>query len=130
MYIYIFIVNIMKKFWFLGALLLVVFVTWCSWWWNKEKAEESAVKNELNIEVCNKYFELVNCIIDNDTDAKYSQQERETIKEAVNDMRDSWANLDDNTASEMCSTELNSLTKKFEWEKMTDYLANIGCSID
>lgn len=117
----------MKKLSLLWVLLLVVFVAGCSWWWKKENNIE---KTKANIEVCDKYFDLVNCVIDNDTDTKYSQETRETIKEAVNDMRESWASLDDDSEAEMCSTELDKLMKGFEWEEMTDYLANIGCSIN
>ena len=121
----------MKKLSLLWVLLLVLVVAGCSWWSKNENAEENNVtKNELNVEVCDNYFNLVNCIIDNDTDAAYSQEERVVIKEAVNEMRESWANLDDDSAAETCSTELNNLMKKFEWEEMTNYLANIGCPIN
>ena len=124
MYLF-FIVNIMKKFWLLWILLLVIFVAGCSWFWKKENAEERNVaKAEINVESCNDYFELVNCIIDNDTDNSYSAEDREVIRDGVNDMRESWATLDDDTLDQMCSAEIS----KFDW--MKEYLSEIGCSLD
>ena len=115
----------MKKFWLLWLLLLVIFVTGCSWFWKKE-AETNTKKADLDVESCNKYFELVNCIIDNDIDDSYSEEDREVIREGVNDMRNDWIGLDDETLDNMCSTELN----KFRGEEMAQYLSNINCSLD
>jgi hypothetical protein len=53
---------------------------------------------------------LVNCIIDNDTDSSYSEEDRQVIRDGVNDMRDSWASFDDDTLDEMCKKEIS----KFE----------------
>ena len=62
----------MKKLSLLLVLLLVVIVAGCSWW-AKKNQESNVTKNEIKVESCNTYFELVNCIIDNDTDASYSE---------------------------------------------------------
>lgn len=115
----------MKKFWLLWVLLLVIFVAGCSWWSKKENAEESNVaKAEINVESCNNYFELVNCIIDNDTDESYTDEDRELIRQWVEDMRDAWASLSDEALNQMCNAEIS----KFDW--MQDYLSEIGCSLD
>ena len=114
----------MKKLSLLLVLLLVVIVAGCSW--SKKNQESNVKKNEINVESCNNYFELVNCIIDNDTDASYSEEDRQVIRDGVNDMRESWASLDDDTLDEMCTKEIS----KFEWEEMRDYLAQIGCALD
>lgn len=115
----------MKKFWLLWVLLLVVFVAGCSWWSKKENVEENNVaKAEITVESCNNYFELVNCIIDNDTDESYTDEDRELIRQWVEDMRDGWATLDDETLDQMCNAEIS----KFDW--MKDYLSEIGCSLD
>ena len=115
----------MKKLWLLWALLLVVFVAGCSWWAKKENAEENNVtKAEINVESCNNYFELVNCIIDNDTDESYSDEDRALIRQWVEDMRDSWASLDDETLDQMCTAEIS------KFDSMKDYLSQIGCSLD
>ena len=113
----------MKKLSLLGVLLLIVIVAGCSWWSKKEK-ESNVVKNEINVESCNNYFELVNCIIDNDTDTSYSEEDRQVIRDGVEDMRDSWASLDDDTLDEMCTKEIS------KFDSMKDYLAQIGCSLD
>ena len=117
----------MRKLSLLWALLLVVFVAGCSWWWNKEKeAEGNNVTNGINVEVCNKYFGLVDCIIDNDIDSSYSAEDREVIRASVKDMRESWATLDEYTVTTMCTKELS----RFESEEMKEYLSQIGCALD
>ena len=110
----------MKKLSLLWVLLLVIFVAGCSWWWKKEQ-EASVTKAEIDVESCNNYFDLVNCIIDNDTDTSYSEEDRQIIRDGVNDMRNSWDTLD-----EMCRKEIS----KFEWEEMREYISQIGCSLD
>lgn len=117
----------MKKFWLWGVLLLVIFVAGCSWWWKKEDSEVKNVTSAgINAESCNDYFELVNCIIDNDTDESYSQEERDLIREGIADMRESWASLDEDTVEEMCDNELSTFTS----DSMRDYLSQIGCSLN
>lgn len=116
----------MKKLSLLWVLLWIAVIS-CTLagCWKKEQAS-NVTKNEINVESCNTYFELVNCIIDNDTDASYSEEDRKVIREWVEDMRDGRASLDDETLDEMCIKEIS----KFEWEQMKEYLSNIGCSID
>lgn len=120
-----FIIYVMKKLSLLWVLLLVLVVAGCSWWWNKEK-EANVTKADIDVESCVNYFELVDCIIDNDTDDTYSQSDREMIRASVDDMRNSWASLDDNTLDELCTKEIS----KFQWDEMAEYLSQINCSLD
>ena len=110
----------MKRIWLLWILLLVIFVAGCG------KEKEVRTKAEINVESCNTYFELINCIIDNDPDNSYSLEDREVVREAINERRNDWASLDDNTLDQMCSAELNNLLSTV-WN---DSLIEIGCSID
>ena len=48
----------MKKSVFLLALALVVLVVWC---WKKDKID--ITDNNIDVEICDKYFELMNCVL-------------------------------------------------------------------
>jgi len=114
----------MKKLTLLWVLFSMVFLSGCSWFSKDEENTMNNTKPEIDVESCNNYFELVNCIIDNDTDDTYSAEDRELIRESVDDMYESWATLDDDTLSEMCSKELS------KFDSMRDYLWEIGCSLN
>ena len=114
----------MKKLSLLWVLLWIAVVS-CTLvgCWKKEQ-ESNVTKNEINVESCDTYFELVNCIIDNDTDESYSDEDRELIRQWVQDMRDGWASLDDEALDQMCTAEIS------KFDSMKDYLSQIGCSLD
>lgn len=78
---------------------------------------------EFDVESCNKYFELVECIFENDTNEAYSEETRDKLRQDVKDMQDSWKNYPDEELDNMCNSELETL----KW--IESELNGIGCYI-
>ena len=107
----------MKKSVFLLALPLVILVAWC--WDDKIDITDT----NFDVETCDKYFELMNCILENDGDETYTEEMREELKQEVKDMQAEWELLDEEELSEKCSTELA------RFEEIRDRIEEIWCSI-
>lgn len=107
----------MKKSVFLLALPLVILVAWC--WSNKIDITDT----EFNVESCDKYFELMDCILENDNDETYSEEMRDELRQEVKDMQEEWNGMDEESLDEQCSSQLAS------FEEIEDRLEEIWCSI-
>lgn len=120
----------MKKLSLLWALLLVVFVAGCSWWWNKEKeVEEIELKTDItdvkfDIESCNKYFQVIDCTLDNDNNSSYTEEERQTLREEIGFTQEVWSQLDDESLAKLCDDKLGKL------KLHSEEFSKIGCSLD
>ena len=107
----------MKKSVFLLALPLVILVAWC--WDNKIDITDT----NINVETCDKYFELMDCILENDADENYTEEMRDELRANIKSMQEEWSTLDDEELADTCSTELA------KYEKIEDRLEEIWCSI-
>lgn len=109
----------MKKISFLLVLSMSLFLLGCG----KGKVDVRNTWFEYDVEICDKYFELVGCIIDNDNDENYTEQMRVELKNEVKKMQEEWKLLDKEELTKKCSEEFD----KFKsWE---DNLKSFGCSI-
>ena len=113
---YLFIYRIMKKTTLLFALPLVVLVAWC--WSNKIDITDT----EFHVESCDKYFELMDCILENDDDETYSDEMRDELRQEVKDMQESWNSLNESELDEQCSSQLDN------FKQIEDRLNEIWCS--
>ncbi len=109
----------MKKFWALSMLTVVLLLAGCNWW-NKVDITD----NNIDVESCNKYFETIDCILDNDNDREYTNEMRNQLREDVKAMQNEWEKLDEESLDETCTTELN------KFIKIKDSLTEIGCNLD
>jgi len=107
----------MKKCAIFTILPLVLLIAGCGW--NKIDIRDT----EFDVESCNKYFELVDCIFEKDTDESYSEEMRDELRQEVKDMQDSRKNYSDEELDNMCSSELEVL----KW--IESNLNEIGCYI-
>lgn len=110
----------MKKLWILGILPLVILLAGCSLWNKKIDITD----NNIDVESCNKYFEIMDCILENDNDSTYDESTRNELREAVKVMQSEWENLDEESLDETCTAELD------KFIKIQDSLNEIGCYID
>ena len=108
----------MKKSVFLLALSLVILVAWC---WDKKI---DITDTEFNVESCDKFFALVDCILENDKDETYSEEMRNELRQEVKDMQEKWNGLDEESLDEQCTSQLAS------FEEIDDRLKEIWCSIN
>ena len=79
--------------------------------------------NDLGVESCDRYFELMDCILEND-DEKYSEEMRNELREDVIAIQEEWKDLDKEFLDETCTAELE------KFESISDSLNEIGCPIN
>lgn len=106
----------MKKSALLLALPLVILLAWC---WNKIDITDT----NIEVESCNKYFELMDCILENDNDETYSEEDRNELRQSVKDMQSEWEWLDEDELDVQCTSQLA------QFERISDRLDQIGCSL-
>lgn len=111
----------MKKVTLLTILPLILLVAWCSRFWGK-KTDITSTK--FDVESCNKYFKLMDCVLDKDSDISYTEEEREDIRKEVKSIQEQWALLDDEILAESCESELERFRSNGE------AFAKIWCPID
>lgn len=117
----------MKKFVFFLVIFLVilslyVFVSWQ----NKDEDVVIDITDtgfQYDIAVCDRYFELISCIIDRDTNVNYTKEMRIELKNMVKDLQEERRQLAEEELYKRCSDELENLV-----EKMTQNNVNsFGC---
>lgn len=79
---------------------------------------------EFDVESCNKYFELVDCIFENDTDESYTEEMRDELRQEVKDMQGEWGDYSDEELDNICNSKLEVL--KWIESKLND----IGCPLN
>lgn len=109
----------MKKLYFLLVLILVFLITGCG----KDKVDIRDTGFKYNIEVCDKYFKLVECIINKDTNQNYTKQMRIELKNEVKDMQEEWKQLSEQELMKKCTEGLS----QFETNEMKENLKSFGC---
>jgi len=107
----------MKKLWLVAIVCLTVLVVGCS-------KKIDITDNNLNVESCDRYFKLMDCILENDADEKYTDEMRNELRQNVKSIQEEWENLDKESLDEMCIWEIE------KFESIRDSLNEIGCSID
>ena len=78
---------------------------------------------EYNVEVCDKYFELVECIIDNDDNPNYTKKMREELRNNVKEMQENRRKLSEQELTRKCIEGLS----QFETDEMKENLRSYGC---
>lgn len=111
----------MKKITYLAFLFVVVFLIGCG---SKHEEEEKIdiTDTEFNVETCDKYFELMNCILENDSYEVYTEEMRNELRKLIKDMQTEWEWLDQEELHEKCNAELE------KYGEIKDRLEEIWCS--
>lgn len=118
-YVFLFLMKgFMKKFTFLIALPLILLAGCGN---NEEKVD--IMDNDIHVEVCDKYFELAECIIDKTQDANWTPEMKNELKNDIKSKQKEWSNLVEDELVEQCSSLLSSLQSASDLDK-------IWCSID
>ena len=114
----------------LGLLVLAAFL-WLLFRSDKVQTEPDILDIDVSetdftydVAICDKYFGLVECIINNDSDVRYTRQMRIDLKNEVRQMQENWRSLSSEELFNMCSNEL----AKFDNEIMAEKLKLINCS--
>lgn len=109
----------MKKLPFLLALPLCLSLFWCG----EDKIDITDTWFDYNVEICDKYFKLVECIIDNDDNQNYTKQMRIDLKNEIKQVQVDWRQLDEEELTKRCSEEMA------KFEPLEDNLNSFGCSV-
>ena len=111
----------MKRFCLFVCLSFIIFVAGCSQWSNKKI---DITETAFSVDSCDRYFQLLDCILDKDSDETYTESDRLDIREQIKSMQEDWSGLDNDTLSENCSSEL----EKFSTDEVKSELSKIWCS--
>jgi len=99
---------------------LALFLTGCS---RKSSKEVDITETSFNVESCDKYFHLLDCILNNDDDKQYSKDDRKELREYIKLMQNGWTWLDEETIDKNCTDELA------KFSEMKSELSEIWCSL-
>jgi len=121
----------MKKFVFFWAIFLLILslVVFISFKNDDENDVEIDVRDtgfEYNVAICDKYFELVECIIDRDTNENRTQEMRKEFKNDVKKIQEEWKQLSEEELTKKCTEVL----RDFEEGLKHDNLNSFGCFTD
>jgi len=108
----------MKKWVIFTIIPIILLIAGC------ESNKIDITNTEFDVKSCNKYFKLVDCILDNDVDETIDEEMRNELRQEIKDMQNSWKDLSDDELDTLCSEEL----ARFESNKSS--IDEIGCSID
>ena len=78
---------------------------------------------DYDIDVCDDYFMLLECIIENSTDAAYTKQMRIDLKNEIKVVQDKWRVFDEDELAKKCNEEFESFRNKL----INNNVETFGC---
>ncbi len=105
----------MKKLSLLLALCLFVLAAflWLFLFRNKDKKDSEIIDIDIrdtgfeyNVDICDKYFELVECIIDNDPNQAWDLHMKLELKSNFKNLQKEWRQLSEDDLIKKCTDEL------------------------
>lgn len=119
--------RLMKKFVFFSVIFLAILAVYVFVsWQNKDDDIEIDVTDtgfEYDVAACDKYFELVDCIIDNDQNQNRNQQMRQDLKIQIKAKQEEWKQFNEKELIKNCEDELKNLENQLEERKLDSF----GC---
>ena len=88
----------------------------------KNKIDITDTWFDYDVKICDKYFELVECIIDKDANVNYTKEIRTELKGEIKQMQEGWKQLSEEELTKKCTEELAKL------EPIEDEISAFGCS--
>ncbi len=114
----------MKKITIIGLLPIFFLIVWC--WDKKVEITNTESLKEYKAESCDKYFEMVDCIIEKEIDSSRTEEMRNELRQEIVNKQISRSGLDSNTIENNCKNELDN----FYETGVKNHLNEIWCSID
>lgn len=110
----------MKKISFLLIFTLVLLVFWC---W-KKKIDVTQTEFEYSVDICDRYFELARCIIDNDNNENWTKEMKDELRLAIKNRQEERKALSEDQLKNKCTEMMNALLKN------PTYLDKVWCSVN
>lgn len=111
----------MRKIAVITLLSMAILIAGCSWFGNK-KTDITNVK--YDVESCNIYFRVINCVLEKDGNKNYSEEDREDVRLEVKELQEAYKQLDNDTLTEICDERLA------EFIPFKNEFAELGCPLD
>jgi len=116
----------MKKFVFFWAIFLLILflVVFISFKNDDENDVEIDVRDtgfEYNVAICDKYFELVECIIDRDTNENRTQEMRKEFKNDVKKIQEEWKQLTEEELTKKCTEVLRDFEEGLKHDNLNSF---------
>lgn len=107
----------MKKICFLVCLSLIFFVSGCD-------DKIIITDTDFDVKSCDRYFELMDCILENDDDKTYTKEMRDELRMKVKSIQEEWNELNEEELDERCTSELS------RFYQIEEQLDEIWCPIE
>ena len=115
----------MKKILIWSILPLIILIVIVLYILNKkDKIDVKDTGFVYEVDVCDEYFELVECIIDKSGNADYTKQMRIDLKNEVKQMQEKWKNYSKEELTKRCTDELSMF---YDDKKMVEELKLLRC---
>ena len=118
----------MKKFVFLFIVFLLILFLYVFVYLKNEDGEDIEIDItdtdfEYDVAICDRYFELVECIIDSDTNKNWNNDMRIEFKSEVKRIQEDWKKLSEEELAKKCTDLLENFEKELSEEKLNSF----GC---
>jgi len=90
----------------------------------KDKIDVKDTGFVYEVDVCDEYFELVECIIDKSDNVDYTMQMKIDLKNEVKQMQEKWKSFSKEDLMKRCSDELSMF---YDDKKMVEELKLLRC---
>lgn len=109
----------MKKVVIFAILPIVLIIAGCNRW---KKTDLTNV--DFGVESCNKYYEVIECILENEENDSFSSDDRNDLREEAKTLQTEWLWLDEDVLAETCDAEFA------KFEAIASNLEKIWCSVE
>ena len=89
----------MRKILVITCIFSIFLITGCSL---KSNKKIDITDTSFNVDSCDKYFNLLDCILDNDDNVEYTKEDRKELREYIKTMQEEWSGLDENVLDKNC----------------------------
>ena len=98
--------------------MLVLFYTFLLvWCWKSEISAQEPVF-DYDVDICDKFFEVSNCIIDNTKNSSWTQEKKDELRNAILLRQEQWKTLSRDQLEEECSSILSVLKNASDLDEL------------
>lgn len=98
--------------------MLVLFYTFLLVWCWKSGISVQEPVFDYDVEICDKFFEVSNCIIDNTKNSSWTQEKKDDLRNAILLRQEQWKTLSRDQLEEECSSILSVLKNASDLDEL------------
>lgn len=104
----------MKNLYLMLVLSLVFLLAWC--WKSEINIQE--LDFDYDVEVCDKFFEVSECIINNTKNSSWTQEKKDNLRNGIIQKQEQWKALTKEQLEEECSSILSTLKEASDLDEL------------